>query len=119
MITVEDRRIADVEPHVYLPITEGETYKAGEALTMGATATKCAVDAKPDYICAGEAKGGKVPAAAVMPSTRYCIDYTAKPTIGDKVQLSADGMDITATTGGAFKVFSVDEGKQKATGYFE
>ena len=119
MITVEDRRIADVEPHVYLPITGGETYKAGEALTMGATATKCAVGVRPDYICMGEAKGGKVPAAAVMPSTRYCIDYTAKPSIGDKVQLSADGMNITATTDGAFKVFSVDEDKKKATGYFE
>lgn len=119
MIKVEDRRIADVEPHVYLPITEGENYAVGEALTMGATATKCDVGEKPDYICVGEAKGGKVPAAAVMPSTRYCIDYTAKPKIGDKVQLSADGLNITATTGGAFKVFSVDEDKKKATGYFE
>ena len=43
MIKVEDRRIADVEPHVYLPITEGENYAVGEALTMGATATKCDV----------------------------------------------------------------------------
>lgn len=118
MFTVEDRRIGSVEPHERLLITEGETYAVGEALTMGAKATKCAAGEKPTHICVGEVSGGTVPAIPVLETTRFCADYTAKPTIGAKVQLSADGKDITATAGGAFQVVSVDEAKKKATGYF-
>jgi len=50
MFKVKDRQITGVEPFEYLPVTEGEDYELGEALTLGETgATKCAADEKPGY----------------------------------------------------------------------
>lgn len=118
MIKIADRRVNDVEPHERLTVTDSEVYQVGEALTMTDKATKCAVGEKPTHICVGPAAGGVVPAMPVMDTTRYCVDYTAKPAVGAKVQLSTDGMDVTATTEGAFLVTALDEAKKKAYGHF-
>ena len=119
MIRVKDRQITSVEPMVWLPATEGETYEGGEALTMGTTATKCAATDRPTHLCVGPATGKGVPAIPVLATTRFEADYDAVPAVGAVVTLGADATTVTATTGGAFTVVTVDEEAQTATGYFK
>ena len=118
MFRIKDRQITSVEPLVYLPMTEGEAYALGEALTMGETAAKCAAAERPTHICAGEATAKGLPAIPVLATTRFEAEYTEKPAIGAAVQLHTDGLQVTAAEGGAFTVATVDEEAKTATGYF-
>ena len=118
MIRVKDRQITSVEPIVWLPVTEGEVYEGGEALTMGATATKCAASERPTHLCVGPATGKGVPAIPVLATTRFEADYDAVPAVGEAVTLGADATTVTATAGGAFTVATVDEDAAVCTGYF-
>jgi len=119
MFKVNDRQITSVEPFEYLPATEGEVYELGEALTFGETVTKCAVGERPDYICMGPTDGVVVPVMPVLDTTRFEAPYTAEPAIGAEVQIDATGLQVTATTGGAFTVTHVNEEKGLAYGYFK
>lgn len=120
MFKVKDRQITSVEPFLYKPETASETYEAGEALTGEANVTKCGATVKPDYICVGAAKDGVVPVIPVLATTCFCAPYTAKPTVGTKVTLHTDGLQVTATTtSGVFTVTEVDEDKGVACGYFK
>lgn len=119
MFKVKDRQITSVEPFEYLPVTEGEEYALGEALTLGEGATKCAANAKPGYICMGPSDGTVVPAIPVLATTRFEVPYDAKPAVGAAVTLGADALTVTATTGGAFTVTAVDEAAGTVTGYFK
>ena len=119
MFKVKDRQITSVEPFEYLPAGEGVAYALGECLTLGGTAEKCAAAKRPDYICMGPSDGTVVPAIPVLATTKFEVPYTAKPAVGAAVQISADAMQITATTGGAFTVVGIDEVKGTAVGYFK
>lgn len=119
MIRVKDRQITSVEPIVYLPAADGVEYTGGMALTMGATAAKCAAGERPTHLCVGPATGKGVPAIPVLATTRFEADYDAKPAVGADVQLNAAADGVTATTGGAFTVATVDEDAQVCTGYFK
>ena len=119
MIRVKDRQITSVEPIVYLPAADGVEYAGGMALVMGATAAKCGAAERPTHLCVGPATTKGVPAIPVLGTTRFEADYTAKPAVGAEVQLAADGQGVTAATGGAFTVVTVDEEAQVATGYFK
>lgn len=83
-----------------------ETYQPGEALSMGAdgAVTKCAATARPDYLCLGPVQSdGTVPCSRVEESIIYDAALSAAGTalkLGQKVTLSADGMEVTATTSG-------------------
>ena len=119
MFKVKDRQIAGVEPFEYLPVTAGEVYELGEALTLEeAGATKCAAGEKPGYICMGPSDGTVVPVIPVLATTRFEVPYDAKPALGAAVTLGADAVTVTATTGGAFTVTAVDEAAGTAIGYF-
>jgi len=119
MFKVKDRQGNSVEPFEYLPITEKEVYTLGEALKMGAKATKCGATEKPTHICMGPANGMTVPAIPVKATTRFEVPYTAAPAVGAAVTLHTDGLQVTATTAsGVFTVTDVDTEKGTACGYF-
>ncbi len=118
MFQVKDRMITSVEPFAYLPVTEGEIYTVGEALMMQEKATKCGEAEKPTHICMGAGDGEKVPAMPVLDTTRFEVPYTALPTVGAKVMLALDGLQVTAAEGGAFTIVSVDTEAHTVTGYF-
>lgn len=119
MFKIHYREIDNVEPFVSLPVTEGEAYSLGEALKLASgKATKCGAAEMPEYICAGPGNERYVPAFPVHKTTVFEADYTAKPAIGAKVTLHTDGLQVTATAGGAFEVLGVDEITQTATGKF-
>lgn len=111
MFRVHDANVADTEVLMYLPPKELEAIEMGEALTYSDQGlTKCAATDRPQYICRGiKTADGLIPVAPVMESTRYEVPYQAKPTVGKKVTLHTDGLQITATdTNGVFLVESVD-----------
>lgn len=119
MIRVKDRQITSVEPIVFLPAAEGVEYEGGMALNMGATAAKCGEAERPTHLCVGPATGKGVPAIPVLGTTRFEADYAAAPAVGAAVKLGADAKTVTAATGGAFTVVSVDEDAAVCTGYFK
>ena len=119
MFKVKDRQITGVEPFEYLPVTSGEVYELGEALTYVSKATKCAAGSRPTHICMGPGDGTVVPAMPVLATTRYVVPYTEAPAVGTKVQLGATGLAVTATTGGAFRVTDIDEAAGTVCGYFD
>ena len=118
MIRVKDRQITSVEPIVYLPAEDGVEYTGGMALTMGQTAAKCGAAERPTHLCVGPVTGKGVPAIPVLATTRFEAEYDAKPAVGAEVQLNAAADGVTAATGGAFTVATVDEEAQTVTGYF-
>lgn len=121
MFTFYDNQITSSEPFEYVPVTGAETYEVGEALKMsGGKATKCGATDKPVYICMGKGDGNRVPVVPVLATRRYEVPYTAKPTVGTKVTLHTDGLQVTATTAsGVFEITSINEAEGTATGYFK
>lgn len=119
MFKVKDRQIVGVEPFEYLPVTEGEVYELGEALTFVSKATKCAAASRPTHICMGPGDGAVVPVMPVLATTRFEVPYAEKPTVGTKVQLGATALAVVATTEGAFRVTDIDEEAGTVCGYFD
>ena len=118
MFQVYNANIGDSEVIEYRMMKSAETAVFGEALKLTADGlTKCGAAEKPEYICRGEVQpDGTIPVGVVMATTNYIVPYTAKPAVAAKVQLHTDGLQVTATTGGAFLVISVDEGSKTAVG---
>lgn len=120
MFQVKSRQIGSVEPLEWLPVTSGESYELGEALTMTDKVTKCGATAKPTHICAGAVTEKGLPAIPVLATTKFEVGYTAKPAVGAVVTLHTDGLQVTATaTDGVFTVTSVDEDAGTVRGYFK
>ena len=119
MFKVKDRQITGVEPFEYLPVTDGEVYSLGEALTFVNKATKCAAASRPTHICMGPGDGVLVPVMPVLDTTKFEVPYTAVPAVGSKVQLGATAMAVTATADGAFRVTDIDEAAGTVCGYFD
>lgn len=121
MFKIYNANVADTEVIEYLPGKKLEAITLGEALTISDQGlTKCAATDRPQYICRGPAnEDGLYPVGAVMESTRYEVPYQAKPTVGTKVTLHTDALQVTATaTNGVFLVERVDEAKGTAIGRF-
>lgn len=121
MFKIHNANVADTEVLMYLPGKTSETIVIGEALTYKDTGLeKCAATDRPQYICRGPANDdGLYPVGSVMESTKYEVPYSAKPTVGKKVTINEDGLQITATdTNGVFLVESVDEVNGTAIGRF-
>jgi len=96
---------------VLIPMVAETTYKPGIALTeKGAVATG---NVAPAYICAGSGvgvSGGEILAHRVYKDMVFETELTADGSaleIGDKVALSADGMGVTATTGGSAEIVAI------------
>lgn len=90
-------------PIDYVPATEGEVFTVGEALVMKAgAASKCGATIKPTFVCVGPAENGNVPVMRVQDYMVFATTLSAasegaiKP--GDKLTLSADALQVTATT---------------------
>ncbi|MEA5058258.1 MAG: hypothetical protein VB047_11985 [Anaerotignum propionicum] len=121
MFKVSSREIADIEPFKILPKKSGETYTVGEALTLAsAGVTKCGATEIPQYICIGQGDENGLVCIPVLTTTEFEVGYTAAPTVGTKVTLHTDGLQVTATTtSGVFAVVSVNASTGKARGYFK
>ena len=119
MFKVKDRQNSCVEPFEFLPATDGEEYKLGEALTYEDKVTKCGATVKPTHICMGPGDGVVVPVMPVLATTRFEVPYDAVPAVGAEVTIGAEGLTVTATTGGKFTVTDVNEAAGTACGYFK
>lgn len=89
-------------PIVYMAATASETYQVGEALKTSAGAvTKAGATNKPSHICVGPAGFNGVPCVEVRDDMEFETTLSAAGTslaVGSKVTISADGMQVTATT---------------------
>ena len=92
-------------PIDYVPATEGEAFTVGEALVMKAgAASKCGATTKPTFVCVGPAENGNVTVMRVQDYMVFGTTLSAAPaegtTIkpGDKLTLSTEAMQVTATT---------------------
>lgn len=90
-------------PHVYMPVTAGAV-KYGEAMVFASgKLAKCGQTEVPEYICMfeGNAVDGEVyPAVAVSHDEIYETTLSVAGStlkLGDKVTLSTDGLQVTAT----------------------
>ena len=99
---------------VPLLMTEDETYVLGEALVVtDGKATKAGAAVTPAYICGENATGtaeGTLVAYRVLPTQIWEGNLTAAGSalkVGDKLTLAADGIDLTATTGGAAEIVEI------------
>ena len=102
MFKIHHRLVGGVEPYEYKEVKSGEEVQAGEALVLAAVKlTKCGATVKPEYIAMGKAKNGIAPVICVLPTTVFAATAQAGQntlTAGSKVTLTADGMNVTATT---------------------
>ena len=97
-----------------IPVTVGETYVLGEAIVLtDGKATKASGTAAPLYISAATMTGeeGKMLLCVrVLPDQTWEALLTADGAalaVGDKVTISADGIGVTATTGGAAEIVQI------------
>lgn len=102
MFKIHHRLVGGVEPYEYKEVKTGEEVQAGEALVLATgKLTKCGATVKPEYIAMGKAKNGIAPVIRVLPTTVFAATAQAGQntlTAGSKVTLTADGMNVTATT---------------------
>lgn len=102
MFKIHHRLVGGVEPYEYKEVKSGEEVQAGEALVLAAgKLTKCGAAVKPEYIAMGKAKNGIAPVICVLPTTVFAATAQAGQntlTAGSKVTLTADGLNVTATT---------------------
>ena len=95
-------------------MTAGENYNVGEALVVtNGKATKAGASVVPAYICGENIEGaedGVLTAYRVLPTQTWEGVLTADGAdlkVGDKLTLAADGVDLTATTGGAAEIIEI------------
>ena len=99
---------------VLLPMKGAEQYTVGEALVVtDGKATKAGAAVVPAYICGETVTGtedGSLTAYRVLPTQVWGGTLTAdgaELSVGDKLTLAADGIDLTATTGGAAEIVEI------------
>lgn len=104
-----------VPPHEYLP-AGAITPKWGMALVMeGGTLVAASGADVPEYLCMCEytdvvPEGTTIPVTRVDEDIIYLAPLSAAGTAlkeGDRVTISADGLAVTATTGGAFQISAI------------
>ena len=102
----------------YVPATAGEEFAVGEALVMkSGAASKCGATTKPTMVCVGKVQDGSVPVVSVQDYMVFGTTLSAAPadgtTIkpGDKLTLSAEAMQVTATTSSGVATVVAIEGQ--------
>ena len=95
--------VGHTPPIKYLPVTSGEDVVLGEALVLSSgKLTKCGATAKPAFIAVGPKNtAGEAPVIAVQDYMTFETTLQAAGsglTIGSKVTLHTDGLQVTATT---------------------
>lgn len=105
LLKIENARMNVPEP-VYLEVTASEAVAIGEALVLtGGQLTKCGATTKPTYMAMGikaaDDPKRELPVCRVEANQVYAVPVTVDPstlTVGDKVTLHTDGLQVTATT---------------------
>ena len=97
-----------------MPMTAGEAYAFGEALKVtDGKVTKASGTDKPEFICSMKATGtagGMLDVTRILPNQTWEAVLTedgASLAVGDKVNIAADGVDLTATTGGSAQIVQI------------
>lgn len=94
-------------PLEYYAAADGQTPVLGEALKISdGELTKAGGTDNAEFICAGiKLSDGRYPVLRIRCDIEFFTEKVLETAgIGDKVQLAADGLSITDTTGGCFKV---------------
>jgi len=104
-------------PIKYRPAKAGEAIVLGEALADStAGLTKCGATAKPDYVAVGPVNSdGEVPVIKVESYMEFETTLSVAAgegglSAGTKVTLSADGLEVTATTASGVAIITYTEG---------
>lgn len=108
-------RPGGAQPWEHIPANVGEKFEVGMALELSAgKASKVSGEDKPVYLSMYKGVGEADKPIPVMPiyadqklSARLSEDGKAL-SVGDKVKISDDGMDATATTGGALEIVAIN-----------
>lgn len=98
----------------YFAVPVGFTPKLGQTLGMkdGELGTAAVAD-MPKYICMTEVKNGspeELAAIRVKETTRFATTFAedgSAVNVGDRLQITTDGMEVNATTGGVFEVVEI------------
>lgn len=115
MFTPHNSTHGAVAPWEYLPAKAGE-YQAGQLLTVADGQLK-AVDADsastPGYLCMANIsaeEGVAVPVTRIQSEYVYetALSKEAEVNIGDKLQVTAGGLQVNADAAGTFEVTYVD-----------
>lgn len=109
--------VGNTPPIVYMQPTDSESYQVGEALKLASgKVTLCSGAVAPSHVCVGPIDdNGVVPCVEVQKymefetTLRVAQADSATVSVGDKVTLHTDGMQVTATkTGGVAEVTGID-----------
>lgn len=113
MFLIKTTNDGHVPPFIYLPCGDF-TPKLGMALKMtgGSLALASGTD-MPPYICMTEGKENmkdkQIPVIEVTPDIVFSVITSSAVTRGDSVTISADGLSVTATKGGAAYIVNTEE----------
>lgn len=105
LLKIENARMNVPEPE-YLDVTDAEAVEEGEALVLtSGKLTKCGATVTPQYIAMGvkTAVDTKrvIPVCRVEKNQVWAVPISVAPasiTVGSKVTLHTDGLQVTATT---------------------
>ena len=105
LLRIENGRM-NVPSPVFHEVTAGLEVEDGTALVLtSGKLTVCGATTKPEFIAMGVKTAAdenrKLAVAKCAPNQIYAVPVTAAPTslkVGDKVTLSTDGLQVTATT---------------------
>lgn len=109
--------VGNTPPIVYMQPTDSESYQVGEALKLASgKVTLCSGAVAPSHVCVGPIDdNGVVPCVEVQKYMEFETTLGVAPadsatvSVGDKVTLHTDGMQVTATkTGGVAEVTGID-----------
>ncbi len=113
LVKILNGRINQAEPMV-LATNPGEAYELGEALCLAdGVLTRANTTAAPTYISIcdmGADKAEKLPVYPVSQGMVFECPVTGDATalrVGGKVTLAADGLGVTATSGGSATILSL------------
>lgn len=100
-----DYKAGGPDPWEYMEASGLAKVQEGLALTVtSGKLAKCGATTKPSYICMYNGtvlSGDVIPVIRVNEDTRYCTTFAVTPTgvtVGAKLTLHTDGMQVTATT---------------------
>ena len=106
--SIDDGRVSANE---YIP-AGAITPAVGMALVVeGGAAAIAAGEDKPQYICVTKNEGEEIAAIRVQDDMIFETTAAAAFTsvkVGDKVNITADGLEVNATTGGAAEVVAIE-----------
>lgn len=116
LVKILNGRTNQAEPMVFAT-TAGEAYEIGEALCLSDGAlTKASATSAPTYIAICDMGANQADKLPVYPVSQGMVfecpvtGDTAALYVGGKVTLAADGLGVTATSGGSATILSpVDE----------